>query len=140
MNNTCPICIGTMRNKKRLRCGHTYCGTCIDRWYDSIIEEPTCAICRRNITKENSPSFNNHTIKNIINKSRTNINRDTAIIATKIMGGKRPLFYEVLKYITGGTNSNKKIIQQISKLENKEKEYIKNIVEELLKSTNIQKK
>ena len=27
MNNTCPICIGTMRNKKILRCGHTYCKT-----------------------------------------------------------------------------------------------------------------
>jgi len=142
MNNTCPICIKTMRNnnnKKTLRCGHTYCKKCIDRWYDTSIESPTCAVCRRTILKENSPSFDNQIIKNIIIKSRIDIDPKAAIIASKIMGGKRPLFYEVLKYITGGTNSKKSILQQISNLNNKNKEYIKNLVEELLKSTNIQK-
>ena len=69
---------------------------------------PTCAVCRRNIKKENSPTFDKQIIKQILNKSSTNINHDTAIIASKIMGGKRPLFYEVLKYITDGTNSKKK--------------------------------
>ena len=45
---TCPICMELLKTPKRTKCGHYFCGECIDVWLNNSI---TCPLCRELIDK-----------------------------------------------------------------------------------------
>lgn len=43
----CTICLEEIKNKKELKCGHVYCKSCINKWFET---NNICPICREVIT------------------------------------------------------------------------------------------
>jgi hypothetical protein len=48
----CPICfeLTIAESKITLNCGHTFCGQCIKKTLTSCNQNPTCALCRANVS------------------------------------------------------------------------------------------
>ena len=50
---SCTICLDVFSNPYTVKCGHTFCGSCLHEWIKKVCE---CPICRTKITIE--PIFN----------------------------------------------------------------------------------
>lgn len=48
-NLECGICFEIMEGPTTLFCGHNFCASCIERWYDVSPGAPSCATCRADI-------------------------------------------------------------------------------------------
>jgi len=63
--NDCSICIESIAhvNQVELNCGHTFCQSCLEQYFDRIISVgvPTCALCREPVCKITA---NSHDIYN----------------------------------------------------------------------------
>uniref|UniRef100_A0A3Q2PKT8 Uncharacterized protein n=1 Tax=Fundulus heteroclitus TaxID=8078 RepID=A0A3Q2PKT8_FUNHE len=58
---TCPVCCDIFRDPVLLPCSHSFCRSCLKRWWDTRIRE--CPVCRRKGSK--SPPLSNLALKNV---------------------------------------------------------------------------
>ena len=50
---SCPICLDTFKNIKKLSCNHDFCKDCIDKWTKN-----TCPLCRKVIINQRKEQEN----------------------------------------------------------------------------------
>ena len=55
MNVTCSICLNKLNNSIELNCKHTFCRSCIKKWYE---KSKSCPMCRDIITISMDNNYN----------------------------------------------------------------------------------
>lgn len=51
---SCTICLDFFKYPHTIKCGHTFCGGCLQRWMDQTVE---CPMCRSEIPQEPVPNL-----------------------------------------------------------------------------------
>ena len=46
---SCTICLDFFKYPHTIKCGHTFCGNCLQRWLENVVE---CPICRSKVCQE----------------------------------------------------------------------------------------
>jgi len=45
----CSVCYDDIKNTCKLICGHSFCMSCIKKWYLKSEDQPTCPMCRKRL-------------------------------------------------------------------------------------------
>ena len=54
---TCRICVGLIYEPYTIKCGHTFCYSCLAQWFSNHRAKKTCPDCRCDVLLEPAPSY-----------------------------------------------------------------------------------
>lgn len=75
---TCPICCDIFTDPVLLACSHSFCRSCLKRYWDSGLRE--CPVCRKRVSKSCTPS--NLALKNVC-EALLEVRRQSSVVEDK---------------------------------------------------------
>lgn len=53
----CKICVRPMYEPYTIKCGHTFCYSCLGSWFERHRHDKSCPTCRSKVTEQPAPAF-----------------------------------------------------------------------------------